>query len=143
MGFGAEFKDENTVEHEHITPDDLVRYGLIPEFVGRFSSSVSLHGLTKEQRISILTVVKHNFVEQYQWLFEQDSVSLEFDEESLDIIAERTLQTKTGARGLHTELERVLLNHMFDLPRYQKNSILKLSIDKDLVEHPRSLIVNK
>lgn len=140
MGFGAEFKDEFTVEHEHVTPDDLVRYGLIPEFVGRFASSVSLHGLTKEQLISILTKVKHNFVDQYQWLFEQDSVELAFDTESLDIIADRTLKTKTGARGLHTELERVLLPHMFDLPRYSKNHILKLSINKDLVENPKTLL---
>lgn len=140
MGFGAEFKDEFTVEHEHVTPDDLVRYGLIPEFVGRFASSVSLHGLTKEQLISILTKVKHNFVEQYQWLFDQDGVELAFDTESLDIIAERTLKTRTGARGLHSELERVLLPHMFDLPRYKGQSILRVGIDKDLVNAPATLL---
>lgn len=143
MGFGAEFKDEYSVEHEAVTPDDLVRYGLIPEFVGRFASVVSLHGLTKEQLISILTKVKHNFVEQYQWLFEQDQVALDFDAESLDIIADRTLKTRTGARGLHTELEKILLSHMFDLPRYKAKGILKLNINKELVEHPRSLISNQ
>lgn len=140
MGFGAEFKDEYLVEHETVTSDDLVRYGLIPEFVGRFASTVSLHGLTKDQLISILTVVKHNFVEQYQWLFDQDGVKLDFDTESLDIIAERTLKTRTGARGLHTELERVLINHMFNLRSYRKNNILRVNITKELVNTPATLL---
>ena len=139
MGFNADFKNEEAVDHEVVGPEDLVKYGMIPEFIGRFSSSVSLHGLTKEQLISILTEVKHNFVEQYQWLFDQDGVELDFDPESLDLIAERTLKTKTGARGLHTELERVLLPHMFDLPRYRKQSILKVEIGKKLVNTPVTL----
>ena len=139
MGFNADFKNEEAVDHEVVSPEDLVKYGMIPEFIGRFSSSVSLHGLTKEQLISILTEVKHNFVEQYQWLFDQDGVELDFDPESLDLIAERTLKTKTGARGLHTELERVLLPHMFDLPRYRKQSILKVEIGKKLVNTPVTL----
>ena len=139
MGFNADLKNEEAVDHEVVGPEDLVKYGMIPEFIGRFSSSVSLHGLTKEQLISILTEVKHNFVEQYQWLFDQDGVELDFDPESLDLIAERTLKTKTGARGLHTELERVLLPHMFDLPRYRKQSILKVEIGKKLVNTPVTL----
>jgi len=118
----------------------LVKYGMIPEFVGRFSSYVNLHDLTKAQLINILTNVKDNFVEQYEWLFNQDSVELEFDDESLDIIAERTLQTRTGARGLHNELERVLLPHMFDLPRYRNQSILKVTINKTQVNTPMTLL---
>jgi ATP-dependent Clp protease ATP-binding subunit ClpX len=140
MGFGAEIKDTQTVDLESVGSDDLVRYGLIPEFVGRFSSVVTLKNLTKEQLINILTQVKHNFVEQYQWLFDQDGIELEFDTDSLDLIAERTLQTKTGARGLHTELERILLPHMFDLPRYRKQSILRVVINKDQVNTPMTLL---
>jgi ATP-dependent Clp protease ATP-binding subunit ClpX len=113
---------------------------MIPEFVGRFSSCVNLHTLTKAQLISILADIKNNFIEQYQWLFDQDSVKLEFDDESLDLIAERTLKTKTGARGLHSELERVLLPHMFDLPRYKKNNILQVTINKTQVNTPMTLI---
>jgi ATP-dependent Clp protease ATP-binding subunit ClpX len=112
---------------------------MIPEFVGRFSSYVNLHALTKEQLISILTTVEGNFVEQYRWLFDQDGVLLEFDSESLDLIADRTLQKRTGARGLHTELERVLLPHMFDLPRYKKQNILKVVINKTQVNTPMTL----
>ena len=128
------------VDLAEVTPDDLVRYGLIPEFVGRFSSYVSLHNLTKEQLISILTDVQHNFVEQYKWLFDQDGVVLEFDADSLDLIADRTLKTRTGARGLHSELERVLLPHMFDLPRYKKADILKVTINKPQVNTPMTLL---
>jgi len=140
MGFGATISMTNTANKEPVTPDDLVKYGMIPEFVGRFSSYVNLHDLSKQQLISILTEVKGNFVEQYKWLFDQDSVELQFDSESLDIIAERTLKTRTGARGLHSELERVLLPHMFDLPRYRKQSILQVTINKTQVNTPMTLI---
>jgi ATP-dependent Clp protease ATP-binding subunit ClpX len=74
MGFGAHIASPDTTVNEPVTPDDLVKYGMIPEFVGRFSSCVSLQALTKEQLISILTEVKGNFVDQYRWLFDQDSV---------------------------------------------------------------------
>ena len=138
MGFGAQLVVEDGTSAE-VTSDDLMRFGMIPEFIGRFSSLVNLHNLTKDQLISILTKVKHNFVEQYQWLFDQDGVELEFQPESLELIVDRTLKTKTGARGLHTELERVLLPHMFDLPRYRKQSILKVEINKNLVNTPVTL----
>jgi ATP-dependent Clp protease ATP-binding subunit ClpX len=138
MGFGAQLASAG--ENELVTPDDLVKYGMIPEFVGRFGSYVTLQDLNKAQLVSILTQVKGNFVKQYQWLFEEDGVELQFDAESLDLIAERTLKTKTGARGLHNELERILLPHMFDLPRYQKNNILQVTINKTQVNTPMTLI---
>ena len=140
MGFGANINSKNLSNTEPAAPDDLVKYGMIPEFVGRFNSYVNLHDLTKAQLVNILTEVKGNFVEQYKWLFNQDNVELEFDPESLDIIAERTLKTRTGARGLHSELERVLLPHMFDLPRYSKRSILQVTINKTQVNTPMTLI---
>jgi ATP-dependent Clp protease ATP-binding subunit ClpX len=138
IGFGSQIA--SAIENELVTPDDLVKYGMIPEFVGRFSSYVTLQDLDKAQLVSILTQIKGNFVKQYQWLFEEDGVELQFDAESLDLIAERTLKTKTGARGLHNELERILLPHMFDLPRYQKNNILQVTINKTQVNTPMTLI---
>jgi ATP-dependent Clp protease ATP-binding subunit ClpX len=120
-------------------PDDLVRYGMIPEFVGRFSSYVSLSDLTKPELISILTEVRGNFVRQYQWLFNEDGVELEFDADSLNLIADRTLLSRTGARGLHSELERVLLPHMFDLIRYRQQNILQVTINKTQVNTPMTL----
>jgi ATP-dependent Clp protease ATP-binding subunit ClpX len=138
MGFGAKLNDTNA-DVVPATPDDLVRYGLIPEFVGRFSNTVNLQGLSKAQLIDILTSIKNNFIAQYKWLFEQDGVVLDFDQDSLDLIADRTLRSRTGARGLHTELERVLLPHMFDLPRYSKQNIIRVVINKEQVNTPMTL----
>jgi ATP-dependent Clp protease ATP-binding subunit ClpX len=140
IGFGAQLSSADNIVNESVTPDDLVKYGMIPEFVGRFSSYVTLQELDKQQLVNILTEIKGNFVKQYQWLFEEDGVELQFDAESLDLIAERTLHTKTGARGLHNELERILLPHMFDLPRYRKNNILQVRINKTQVNTPMTLI---
>lgn len=139
MGFAANLTNSIILDAEPVTPDDLVKYGMIPEFVGRFSNNVSLHNLNKQQLISVLTQVKGNFVEQYKWLFDQDGVELEFDSESLDLIAERTLKTRTGARGLHSELERILLPHMFDLSKYKRQNILKVIINKIQVNTPMTL----
>jgi ATP-dependent Clp protease ATP-binding subunit ClpX len=140
IGFGATVSTATENDLEQIVTDDLVKFGLIPEFVGRFPTRVSLHSLTKDQLINILIGVKHNFIEQYKWLFGQDGVELEFDTESLDLIAERTITTKTGARGLHSELERVLLPHMFDLSQYRKQNIIKVVINRDQVNIPKTLV---
>ena len=139
IGFGVVMTSVSESETDKIVPDDLVRYGMIPEFVGRFGNTITLQNLTKQQLMNILTKVKHNLIGQYQWLFEQDGVELEFDTESLDLIAERTLVSRTGARGLHTELERILMCHMFDLPRYKKANILKVAINKTQVNTPMTL----
>ena len=139
MGFAANIGAAASTEIA-VVPDDLVRYGMIPEFVGRFCTYVGLQDLTKSELIHILTGVRGNLVAQYQWLFEEDGIDLEFDTESLDLIAERTLQTRTGARGLHNELERVLLPHMFDLPRYRKQDIVKVMINKTQVNTPMTLL---
>ena len=139
MGFAANIGSVASTEVT-VVPDDLVRYGMIPEFVGRFCTYVGLQDLSKSELIHILTGVRGNLVAQYQWLFEEDGIGLEFDTESLDLIAERTLQTRTGARGLHNELERVLLPHMFDLPRYRKQDIVKVMINKTQVNTPMTLL---
>ena len=139
MGFAANIGAAASTEIT-VVPDDLVRYGMIPEFVGRFCTYVGLQDLTKSELIHILTGVRGNLVAQYQWLFEEDGIDLEFDTESLDLIAQRTLQTRTGARGLHNELERVLLPHMFDLPRYRKQDIVKVMINKTQVNTPMTLL---
>ena len=139
MGFAANI-GAVTGSEIAVVPDDLVRYGMIPEFVGRFCTYVCLQDLTKTELIHILTGVRSNLVAQYQWLFEEDGIDLEFDSESLELIAQRTLETRTGARGLHNELERVLLPHMFDLPRYNKNDIVKVTINKTQVNTPMTLL---
>jgi ATP-dependent Clp protease ATP-binding subunit ClpX len=139
IGFSADVRTDEKAQLSQTTPDDLVRFGLIPEFVGRFPAWVALQELDKKDLVRILQEVKHNYVSQYQWLFRQDDVDLEFSKDSLDLIAERTIKNKTGARGLHSELERVLLPHMYNLARYRTDGIKHVDIDQALVNSPKEL----
>lgn len=139
IGFGAKVKDDTVTHLDQVTPEDLIKFGMIPEFVGRFPSWVALSELSKEDLIRILLDVKHSYISQYSWLFEQDKVELEFSPEALEMIADRTILNKTGARGLHSELERVLLPHMFYLARYRKQGITSVTIDADQVNTPTEL----
>ena len=140
MGFGADITVKEKAKLDQVSPDDIVKFGMIPEFVGRFPSWVSLEELNKEALIQILTGVKHNYISQYKWLFEIDDIELNFQEDSLDLIAEKALRNKTGARGLHTELEKVLLPHMYQLKKYKDNNITKININADLVKTPKTLM---
>ena len=140
IGFSAQVvADSTSVTLDKTTPEDLIKFGMIPEFVGRFPSWVALAELSKADLVRILQDVKHSYVSQYQWIFKRDQVELEFNADSLDLIAERTIANKTGARGLHSELERVLLPHMYNLTRYRKGGIQTLNINTDLVNNPESL----
>ena len=140
IGFSAQVvADSTSITLDKTTPEDLIKFGMIPEFVGRFPSWVALAELNKEDLVRILQDVKHSYVSQYQWIFKRDQVELEFSADSLDLIAERTIANKTGARGLHSELERVLLPHMYNLTRYRKGGIQVLNINTDLVNNPESL----
>ena len=139
IGFGAKVKDDSEAHLDQVTPEDLIKFGMIPEFVGRFPSWVALRELSKEDLIRILLDVKHSYIAQYSWLFEQDKVELEFSPDALEMIADRTILNKTGARGLHSELERVLLPHMFYLARYRKQGINHVFIDADQVNTPTEL----
>ena len=139
IGFGAKIKNDAITHLDLVTPEDLIKFGMIPEFVGRFPSWVALNELSKEDLIRILLDVKHSYIAQYSWLFEQDKVELEFSPDALEMIADRTILNKTGARGLHSELERVLLPHMFYLARYRREGINHVFIDADQVNTPTEL----
>lgn len=141
IGFGATIKD-NTTEGslEEVTPDDLTKFGLIPEFVGRFTTTVSVSNLTKEQLMHILTDVKNNYTSQYKYLLGLDNIDLTFGNDALEQIAENTLELKTGARGLHSEIERVLMCHMFNTREYRNKNITKLNINKEQVIKPKPII---
>ena len=142
IGFQAEVSVDRAGDLDQVTPDDLVRFGMIPEFVGRFPSWVALNELALEDLILILTEIKHSYVDQYQWLFAQDQVALDFDKTALEQVAKNTLKNKTGARGLHSELERVLLPHMFNLARYKEQGVDQVKITDDLVNTPTELKVH-
>lgn len=141
IAFSANLK-ESKVEGEltKVTPDDLTKFGMIPEFIGRFTTTVSIQELTKEQLVHILTDVKNNYVSQYTYLLKLDNIELAFTPDALDEIAERCLKLKTGARGLHTEIERVLMPHMYHTRRYRENAIKSINIDKEQVLNPKPLL---
>jgi ATP-dependent Clp protease ATP-binding subunit ClpX len=139
IGFGAQISLNIDAGLAQTSPDDLVRFGLIPEFVGRFPTWVPLNELTKTDLVEILINIKNSYIRQYQWLFDQDQVSLEFTPDALELIAENTLQNRTGARGLHSELERVLMPHMYRLNQYRREEIKCVVIDTDMINTPMEL----
>ena len=120
MGFGAEI--ESKVERNigetlrHILPEDLLKNGLIPEFIGRLPIVVTLEALGEDTLVRILTEPKNALVKQYQKLLEMDGVKLDFDEEALHLIAKEALKRKTGARGLRSIIESIMRNVMYEVP---------------------------
>ena len=105
IGFGAKIQPDNVSDAvQEVIPDDFMKFGMIPEFVGRFPNCVSLSELTLEQMRSVMIDVKNSLIDQYIWLFQQDGVILSFESEALDAIAQRAIQSRTGARALQTEL---------------------------------------
>ena len=141
IGFGAEItNNEHAADLNLVTPDDLTKFGMIPEFIGRFTTSVSLTDLNKEQLLHVLTDVKNNYIEQYKYLFSIDEVELSFDSLALEKIVDNCLKLKTGARGLHTEIERALIPHMFQISNYKKNGINKINISQELIDRPKSIL---
>jgi ATP-dependent Clp protease ATP-binding subunit ClpX len=134
MGFSAELSAKEKVADfylKQVETDDLVRFGLIPELVGRLPVVVSLEALDLEALVRILTEPKNALVKQYQTLFEMDHVQLEFTPSALNAIAAESLSQKTGARGLRTTIERALLDVMFDLPG--QTQIEKVIIDEEVI----------
>jgi ATP-dependent Clp protease ATP-binding subunit ClpX len=138
IGFGRDIKNTESAQG-NLLPEDLVKYGMIPEFIGRFTTTVSLSELTLEELIHILSNVTDSFVDQYKYLFSVDNVELSFTTEALTTIAQNCIDLNTGARGLHTELVRVLMPHMFHIKKYKDSKVKKLVINKNLVENPKVL----
>ncbi|SFQ13215.1 ATP-dependent Clp protease ATP-binding subunit ClpX [Lachnospiraceae bacterium XBB1006] len=112
-------------------PGDFVKFGLIPEFIGRVPLTVALHGLDKEALVRILTEPKNALTRQYKKLFEMDGVKLEFEEDALEAIAEKSLERKTGARGLRAIMEKSMLDLMYHIP--SDETIKKCIITRDTV----------
>ena len=141
IGFAADIKDNRKeAELSEVTPDDLTKFGMIPEFIGRFTTTVSINNLTKEEMVEVLTNVKNNYIEQYKYLLSLDGINLEFSDDALEQLAENTIKLNTGARGLHTELERVLMPHMYNTKRYKENQIKVININKELILNPKVAI---
>jgi ATP-dependent Clp protease ATP-binding subunit ClpX len=141
IGFGASLaKTHDEADLSAVTPDDLTKFGMIPEFVGRFTTAVSLTDLNEEQLLRVLTDIKNNYIDQYKYLFSLDEVELEFDNSALKQLVTNCLTLKTGARGLHTEIERALMPHMFNVKKYQRTGLVKVNINQKLVLEPKEML---
>jgi ATP-dependent Clp protease ATP-binding subunit ClpX len=116
-----------------VTPQDLIKYGLIPEFVGRVPIHVSLEGLKREDMVRILTEPKNALVKQYRKLFGMDNVDLNFEPEAIDAIADKAISQKTGARGLRSILEDIMMDVMYRIP--SDETITSCTITKECVEN--------
>ena len=136
IGFGAKVvsRDENKVSDliKKLEPEDLIKYGLIPEFVGRMPIVTTLEDLDEKSLIKILKEPKNSLTKQYKRLFEFENVKLEFREDALSEIAKKAISKKTGARGLRSILESILLKTMFSLPDME--NVGSVTIDKSVVK---------
>ncbi len=136
LGFGAEIKSKKDFEQakvmHKVMHHDLVKFGLIPELVGRLPVITALDDLDKDALIKIMTEPKNSLVKQYKYLFSIDKVDLYFEDEALEAIAEKTLEAKTGARGLRSIIEKLLLDYMYEVPQSENGG--KLIITKAAVE---------
>jgi ATP-dependent Clp protease ATP-binding subunit ClpX len=117
---------------KEVEPEDLLKFGLIPEFVGRLPVVATLEDLDEEALVEILTQPKNALVKQYQRLFEMEDVSLQFSEDALKSIAAKAIKRKTGARGLRSIMESILLEPMFDLPSL--DGVEEMVINGEVVE---------
>lgn len=135
MGFGAEIQTRKEIRIgeilSNILPEDLLKFGLIPEFVGRLPIIVTLDALDEDALIRILTEPRNALVKQYEKLFELDGVGLEFQNEALRTVAQEALKRKTGARGLRAILEEIMLDIMYEIP--SRDDIAKCVITKDTI----------
>ncbi|MBR5577453.1 MAG: ATP-dependent Clp protease ATP-binding subunit ClpX [Lachnospiraceae bacterium] len=136
IGFNTEVASKNTKEIgellKEVTPQDLVKFGLIPEFIGRVPINVALEGLDKEALVRILTEPKNALVKQYRKLFAYDDVALSFDEDAITTIAEMAVERKTGARGLRSIMENVMMDVMYQIP--SDETIRECKVTKESVE---------
>ena len=148
IGFNAQIKEKSSKDIgavlKEVAPQDLMKFGLIPEFIGRVPITVTLEGLDKESLVRILKEPKNALIKQYQKLFEFDEVKLGVDEEAVEEIARLAFERKTGARGLRSIMENVMMDIMYEIP--SDDNIAECVLTKDAVdgkEKPRILYRNK
>lgn len=136
MGFNAQIADKREKDIgeilRHVLPQDFVKFGMIPEIIGRVPVTVSLEALDKDTLIRILREPKNSIIKQYKKLFELDGVDLDFDEGAVEAIAEKSLARKTGARGLRAILEKSMMDLMYTVP--SDETIERCVVNKETIE---------
>ncbi|HHZ00589.1 MAG TPA: ATP-dependent Clp protease ATP-binding subunit ClpX, partial [Tissierellia bacterium] len=148
IGFGADITSNTSMDTDvllkQVQSQDLLKYGMIPEFVGRVPVIVALEKLDKKALMSILTEPKNALIKQYKELFKMDNVELEIEKEALEVIAEKALEINTGARGLRGILESTMTEVMYEIP--SRNDVKKCVITKDTIinkTEPKLVLIKK
>ncbi|MDE5893638.1 MAG: ATP-dependent Clp protease ATP-binding subunit ClpX, partial [Acetatifactor sp.] len=135
IGFNATLKDAFDKEKNilsHVTVEDLRKFGMIPEFIGRLPVIYTLEGLTQEMMVKILKEPRNAILKQYQKLLELDEVKLEFNDEALEAIAEKAMKRETGARALRSIIEEFMLDIMYEIPK--DDNIGRVTITREYIE---------
>ena len=134
IGFGAKLHDSSAVKdgYADVMPEDLLKFGLIPEFIGRLPVSSAVHQLSRDDLITILTEPRNALVKQFQRFFGFDGMELVFSDEGLISIADKALERETGARGLRSIIEEILLEVQFELP--SRRDVKKCVVTKETIE---------
>lgn len=141
IGFGANVNKQEKASLKEVSTEDLLKFGLIPEFIGRVPIIVSLDALDVDSLVKILKEPKNSFVRQYQKLFELDGVKLTFEDDALYEIAKKSYDQKTGARGLRTIMENLLLDLMFEIPSI--DDLEEVIVTKESIADKEKLIYKK
>jgi len=146
IGFHAHVSNAKEIEkiYQNVTNKDIIQFGFIPEFVGRFGLILNVDELTTENLVSVLKEPKNSIIKQYQYIFELDNIVLTFEDDALSRIAQKAKDLKTNARGLKNIIEKLLLPYQFDAVNLVERGLKKIVISKDTVEgQPATLIFNK
>jgi len=139
MGFGAQVLNSKDIDNatlfKQIHPDDLVKFGLIPEFIGRLPIHVALNNLSKDDLMRIITEPKNSIIKQYAASLKLDEVNLNFLPEAIEAIAEKSIEQKTGARGLRSIVENIMIEVMYDIP--SRKGVNEITVNREAVEQMR------
>ena len=143
IGFGSKIvkKSDATKYLDDFTTKDLISFGLIPEFIGRFGITVNVNELTVEELVQILKEPKNSIVQQYQYIFKLDGVELKFEDEALAVIAEKAKELKTNARGLKQIIEKILLPYQFEAMDLAERGLTTIIINKDAAENGKAVLI--
>ena len=143
IGFNSKVvkKSEISDYYDDFTTKDLISYGLIPEFVGRFGLTVNVNELTVDELVQILKEPKNSIVQQYQYIFKLDGIDLKFEDGALQIIAEQAKELKTNARGLKQIIEKMLINYQFEAMDLVERGLTKIVVSKDTAEGGKAVLI--
>jgi len=145
IGFGSKVysKSENSKWFNDFTTKDLITFGLIPEFVGRFGLSVNVNELTVDELVTILKEPKNSIIQQYQYIFKLDGLELSFEDDALRVIAEKAKELKTNARGLKQIIEKILLQYQFEAMDMAERGLQQIVISKDTAQGGKAVLIFK